>query len=90
MTKGASEVIENKLGKLTCEQVTGRETKTQGQAEIAATIETSMNVTSPFGVVAYEYRKERKRSGESLGTRITILKLADAGKDAKREIGESR
>jgi hypothetical protein len=86
--KGDSQIIENKLGKLNCERWTGRHTKAQGQFETAATIETSVNPAAPFGVVAYEFQRERKRNGEALGKQITIFKLADVGKDARSELKE--
>jgi len=54
------------------------------------TTETRLNKKVPFGVVTYEYEKQRRRGGKSQGSRSMKWKLVESGKDAKSTAPDAR
>ena len=83
------ETTDTKLGKLSCEGMTGRLEVKQGKADLVADFETRLHEKAPFGVVTSKIKL--KVSHERLPQQdITMtLKLVEVGKNAKSELPDA-
>jgi hypothetical protein len=77
------QLVENKLGALTCEGETGWIQYKEGDVHFKVTFETRLHEKAPFGVVSCRMQFEMKRDGKVLQTVDATAKLGDFGKDAK-------
>lgn len=82
--------VESKLGSLPCKGLRCTEVQKAGGAETRLTVIVRLNDQAPFGVVSYEYEKERLRDGRSVGKRTMDLKLVDFGENAASALPDSR
>lgn len=79
VTKLPAETISTEKTKWTCAGIRAESSDENG----TFTTETRLNKAAPFGVVTYEYEKQRRRGGKSQGSRSMKWKLVESGKDAK-------
>ncbi len=90
VTQLEPEEVESKLGKTRCSGLRCVDVQTGGGIETRLSAIIRLDKRAPFGVVTYEYEKERLRDGKSLGKRTMGLKLVDFGQDAVSALGDSR
>jgi hypothetical protein len=83
------EVIENKLGKLTCKGLAGRLEFKQGTGDGTADIETRLHASAPFGVVTSNIHLKMSHDGQPGENISWTLKLAEVGKNAKSELPDA-
>lgn len=81
--------VDSKLGNLPCKGLRCTEVQKAGGAEMRLTVIVRLNDQAPFGVVSYEYEKERLRDGKSVGKRTMELKLVDFGQGAASALPDS-
>lgn len=83
------EVVESKLGKLTCKGTAGRLEFKQGKADSVADLETRLHDKAPFGVVTSKIKLTISREGRPQQDITMTLKLVEVGKNAKSELPDA-
>lgn len=90
VTELEPEAVESKLGTAPCKGLQCVDTKKNGGFETRLTAVARLDDRAPFGVVTYEYEKDRLRDGQSLGKRTMTLTLSDFGRDAVSDLPDNR
>jgi hypothetical protein len=84
-------VVESKLGKLSCEGLTGsaKFDNQRGQA-VDLTLESRLHPKAPFGVVSSRWTMKITGDGKPAGEMTWNLRLSDLGEDAKSELPDQQ
>ena len=82
--------ISGKLGKLSCEGVTGTVQFSGGQMIMTVKLENRMHEKSPFGVVSSRWEIGAGSEGAAQMKMIWDLKLIDLGDDAKTTLPDNQ
>jgi hypothetical protein len=84
------EIVESKLGKLSCKGTSGRLEFRPNDRNSVADIETRLHEKAPFGVVTSKIKAKAFVDSRRLANITMTFKLIDVGKNAKSELPDAK
>ena len=84
--------VDSKLGKLECEGISAQDQTKFQDLKIThdSTYTIRLHQNAPFGVVAWEAKRNVERDGQFVATLTETMNLSDLGKDAKTAIPDAK